>query len=133
MNKAGQKEKEGAQKRPPERGLSLENETHARAGAERLLKEIVVHARDRIGLFEVIAIVHTKSLVHVLVDQSLGFSVGNVEGIEPKLQADTLTELPWILKMSVNSRCCRGAPQISAAVQRDFSGVLIRLLGSQRG
>ena len=69
---------------------SLEDETDACACAKRLLEEIVVHADDCIRLFEVACVEDAKSLVVILVDQSLCLPICNIEGVEAKLQADAL-------------------------------------------
>src|SRR6266481_8268204 len=122
--------REGALQHPPGKGMALEHKSHADAGAERLLKEIAVHSGCRVGLLEVRAVANSEALINVLVDQSLALPIGDVEGIETKLQADPLIQFPRILDVGIDSGCCRCAPEVAAAVQRDLSGVLISLLSS---
>lgn len=108
----------------------LENQSQAHTGTERLLKEIVVHAGGREGQFEVL-VVDAKTLVGVLVDECLGLSVSNVEGIETKLEIDTLSNFPRILEVRINSSGCGCTVEVAATEQRHFSRILIGLLGNQ--
>src|SRR6266850_7453199 len=110
----------------------LEHEPQTQARAERLLEEIVVHSIGCERELEVL-VVDAKALVGVLVDQSFGLSVGDVEGIKTELQADAVVELPWIFQVSVNTGRRGRTAKVSAAKQRDFTCVLIGLLSDQGG
>src|ERR1700674_3637346 len=114
----------------PGKKFGLEHQPQADARAERLLEEIAIHAGGCERQFEVL-IVHAESLVGVLVNQSLALPIEDVKGIETELQADPLIEFPRILEVGINAGCCGCTAEVTAAVQRDFSGILIGLLSNQ--
>src|SRR2546421_7319360 len=65
-------------KRAPARErVRLEHQAQTQARAEGLLEKIIVHSGSCIRSFEVVGIADSKTLIGVLVDQSLGFSVGD--------------------------------------------------------
>src|SRR5207247_5313528 len=86
----------------PGKSFGLEHQAQTHARAERLLEEIVVHSGGRERQFEVL-VGHTKPLIGVLINQRLCFSVGNVESVKPKLEADPIIELPRVLQVSIDA------------------------------
>src|SRR5207249_4631734 len=95
--------------------------------AERLLEEIVVHSGGRERQFEVL-VGHTKPLIGVLMNQRLCFSVANVESVKPKLEADSIIELPRVLQVSIDAGRGGRSAEVATTEQRNFSCILIRLL-----
>src|SRR5258708_12245460 len=110
--------------------LRLEHQPQAKARTERLLEEIVVHSKSRKWQLEVL-VFDAEALIGVLIDECLGLPISDVEGIESKLKADPLIELPRVLEVSVDT-CRRGcATEVAATEQRHFAGILISLLRNQ--
>src|SRR5258708_11058061 len=115
FNATKRKRRASAAANAPRNKLRLEHQPQAKARTERLLEEIVVHSKSRKWQLEVL-VFDAEALIIVLIDECLGLPISDVEGIETKLKADPLIELPRVLEVGVDT-CRRGFPTAVASTE----------------